>query len=28
MIFIRHRINTVAELAGVDAAHGVELDLR
>ena len=26
--FIRHRINTVAELATVDPAHGVELDLR
>jgi len=28
MQFIRHRINTVAELATVDPAHGVELDLR
>lgn len=26
--YIRHRINTVAELASVDASHGVELDLR
>ncbi len=26
--FIRHRINTVAELRTVDSAHGVELDLR
>lgn len=26
--FIRHRINTVAELSTVDTAHGVELDLR
>lgn len=28
MQFIRHRINTRAELATVDPAHGVELDLR
>jgi len=26
--FIRHRINTIAELKTVDPAHGVELDLR
>lgn len=28
MEFIRHRINTRADLATVDPAHGVELDLR
>jgi len=26
--YIRHRINTIAELATVDPTHGVELDLR
>lgn len=28
MHYIRHRINTIAELTTVDPAHGVELDLR
>lgn len=28
ILFIRHRINTIAKLSTVDPAHGVELDLR
>jgi hypothetical protein len=28
MLYIRHRINTTTDLAGVDRTHGVEVDLR
>jgi hypothetical protein len=28
MIYIKHRVNKISELAGVDKNHGVEIDLR